>query len=166
MVLAAIVAKARNGVIGRDNALPWHIPGELQYFKRMTLGKAVIMGRKTCESLGRPLPQRDNIVVTRNAGFYAEGFAIEHSLESAIERAQPRTSDAEHTPNEIMIIGGAQLYQQALPGLQRLYITEIHRDVTGDAYFPALDSNEWQEVRREPQQVADERFDYVVYERL
>lgn len=163
MELALIVAKADNDVIGRANALPWHLPGELQYFKRVTLGKPVIMGRKTWESLRGPLPGRTNIVVTRQQGYQAEGVTVVQSLTEALRMA------AETGAEEAMLIGGAELYRQALPQVQRMYITEVHADVGGDVWFPQVEWKHWREVRREEHPaVAPEQYAYstVVYERL
>lgn len=145
--LAMIVARSRNGVIGRDNQLPWRLPEDLRYFKRMTVGKPVIMGRNTWESLGRPLPDRNNIVITRNTHFSAHGATVVNDLETALLLADA-LADARKT-NEIMIIGGAQIYAAALPQVTRAYITEVDADIAGDAFFPAMDAREWQETARE-----------------
>src|SRR5579859_531301 len=118
MSLSLIVAVAENGVIGRDNALPWHIPEDLRYFKQVTSGKTVIMGRKTFQSIGRPLPNRVNIVVTRDPDFGAEGVTIAHSLDDALSKAGD---------GEAMVIGGSSLFLEALPRADRFYLTEIHR---------------------------------------
>ena len=132
--LSVIVAMDRNRLIGRANALPWHLPADLAFFKRTTLGKPVVMGRKTYESIGRPLPGRRNIVVTRNPDFDAPGCEIAASLDEAIERC----ADAA----EIMLIGGANLYAQGLDRASCLYLTRIdHAFADGDAWFPELDSS-------------------------
>ena len=139
--LALIVAAARNGVIGRDNQLPWRLPGELQYFKARTWGKPVIMGRKTHESIGRILPGRLNIVVSRNAKPRPEpGLCWASSLESALTIAQARCPQAE----EIMVMGGETVYRQALELADRVYLTSVDTDVDGDAWFPRLDPDQWQ----------------------
>ena len=145
-IISLIVAHTRNGVIGRDNQMPWHLPEDLRYFKRVTMGKPVIMGRNTWESLGKPLPGRDNIVVTRNPDYRAEGAQVVSSMHDAIALAS--TLAAEKNCAEIMIIGGAQIYRAALPLAQRAYITEIDADIDGDAFFPTLEGN-WQETARE-----------------
>jgi len=137
-----IVARARNGVIGRDNAMPWKIPGELAHFKRTTMGHPIVMGRKTWESIGRALPGRRNIVVSRNPGFVACGAEVASSLDAALARC----ADAE----ELFVIGGAELYTQALPIARRAIVTEIDADYDGDAHFPILDSAQWQVVERQP----------------
>jgi len=138
---------ARNRTIGRNNALPWHLPEDLKYFKRVTLGKPIIMGRKTCDSIGRPLPGRTNIVITRDAGFQAEGARVVLSLEQALALAEKicLIDGAE----EAVVIGGAQIYALALPLADRLYLTQVHADVEGDAHFPPLDLALWHELGRE-----------------
>lgn len=145
MVLSMIVAKARNGVIGRDNKMPWHLPEDLKYFKRVTMGKPVIMGRKTYQSIGRALPGRLNIVITQNPDFSAEDVRVAASVEEAIVLAQQAGGAVE----EVMIIGGAQVYRQALARADRLYITEVDVDIEGDACFPELDFNAWSLLSRE-----------------
>lgn len=141
MKVTLIVARARNGVIGRDNALPWRLPADLAHFKRITLGHPVIMGRKTWDSIGKPLPGRRNIVVTRNESWHAEGAEAVPSLDEALARCK---GDA-----EVFVIGGAALFADALPRADRVIVTEIDRDVEGDIHFPALDSNQWIETSRE-----------------
>ena len=131
--LAFVVARAENGVIGRAGKLPWHISADLQHFKRLTVGKPVIMGRKTYDSIGKPLPRRTNIVVTRDLHWAAEGVAVAHDLPTALAVAY---EDALRTGvDEVMIIGGAELYRQALAQTARIYLTEIRRDYAGDATF-------------------------------
>ena len=141
--LALIAARARNGVIGLDNLMPWHLPEDLAYFKRVTLGKPVVMGRKTFESIGRPLPGRLNIVVTRNPDWQAAGVQVAHSLDAALALA------AAAAPEEIMLIGGAELYRQALPQADVLYLTEIDAEFAGDAFFPEVDLARWRIDREE-----------------
>lgn len=138
-----VAAVARNGIIGRDNALPWRLPEDLRHFKATTLGKPVIMGRKTWESLGRPLPGRLNLVVSRNAAYAAEGGEVVGSLEAALARAA-----AVGAP-EACIIGGGELYRQALGLADRLILTEIDRDFAGDAYFPDFDRARFVETARQ-----------------
>jgi dihydrofolate reductase len=165
--LAIIVAVAENGVIGRHNALPWRLPEDLRYFKRVTMGKPIVMGRKTFESIGRPLPGRTNIVITRNPGFAAEGVEVVSSLQQALELA----GDIARIDGsrELVVIGGAEIYAAALPQAHRLYITEVHASVEGDAFLPELDWSSWREVSRarhaavEPNPFA---YSFVVYERL
>ena len=136
--ICLIVAQGLNRVIGHNNEMPWHIPEDLQYFKRTTLGKPVIMGRKTFESIGRPLPQRPNIVITRQQDWQAEGVEVAHSIDQAIEMAK-ELGDFE----EIMVIGGAEIYRQSLPMADRLYITQVQAAFEGDAFFPEYTLDEW-----------------------
>lgn len=154
-----IVARARNGVIGKDNAMPWKIPGEQSYFKRVTMGHPIVMGRKTWESIGRPLPGRRSIVVTRDPDYFAPGAETVHSLEAALAL----TADAP----EIFVIGGAQLYAAAMPRADRLLITEIDRDFDGDTFMPSPDAARWRETQRESHPPAGDRdfgFAFVTYE--
>lgn len=144
--IALIVARTRNGVIGLNNAMPWHLPEDLRYFKRVTMNKPIIMGRNTWESLGKPLPGRDNIVVTHNTHYQAAGAQVVGSLDAALRLAAALAT--EKNSEEIMIIGGAQIYRAALPMAQRAYITEIDADINGDAFFPMLEGK-WQETVRE-----------------
>jgi dihydrofolate reductase len=134
-------------VVGINNSLPWHLPEDLKYFKRTTSGKAIIMGRKTYESIGRPLPNRTNIVISRNPEFSAEGVVIVASIEEAIKYAE--SVNRINGVDEVMIIGGAAIYQVSLPMADRLYLTHVHANVEGDAYFPKVDFNQWKEVARE-----------------
>ncbi|PTX04376.1 dihydrofolate reductase [Achromobacter mucicolens] len=156
--LTLIVAYSTNRAIGRDNALPWKLPGDLAHFKRSTLGHPIIMGRKTWDSLGRPLPGRSNIVISRNPDFSAVGAILAPTLEAAVAAC----GDVE----EAFVIGGAQIYAQALPLARRVLATEVHADVEGDAFFPLLPSFQWKETAREPQ-AAENGYDYdfVTYER-
>ncbi len=167
MKLALIVAIAENHVIGINNNLPWHLSEDLKYFKRVTMGKPIIMGRKTFESIGRPLPGRTNIVVTRNADYQAESIKVVHGLKQALELCE--SIAVVDGCEEAMVIGGAELYQQALPLADRLYLTEVHADVEGDAFFPELEFSDWQEVGRETfSAVEPNPYDYsfVILERL
>ncbi|MBB5211159.1 dihydrofolate reductase [Microbulbifer hydrolyticus] len=164
--LAMIVAMASNRAIGRENTLPWRISGDLQFFKRTTLGKPVVMGRKTFESIGRPLPGRQNIVITRNPEWRAEGVTVVASLQSALDAAT--TSASGDGVEEVMIIGGAEIYRQAMPLAERLYVTEVDAEVEGDAFFPALDET-WREVSRDcyPASEKDEyNYCLVQYDRF
>ena len=147
MKLAIIVAQAENRVIGINNNLPWHLPEDLRYFKQVTMGKPIIMGRKTFESIGRPLPGRTNIVITRDGSYQPENVKVVNSLEAARELAESIcTIDG---CDEAMIIGGAQIYEQALPMADRLYLTQVHAEVNGDAWFPAFQPGDWAEIGRE-----------------
>ncbi len=158
-ILSMIVAHADNRIIGKDNDMPWHLPADLAYFKKTTLGKPVIMGRKTYESIGRPLPGRQNIVISRDDQYQADGIETVTSVEQALALV----SDVD----EIMVIGGGAIYQHCLPAAQRLYITHIDAAIDGDTQFPAYE-NEWQKVSSEVRG-ADEKnkyeLDFCIYER-
>ena len=163
--VAMIAAMALNRVIGVDNALPWYLPEDLKFFKRMTQAKPLVMGRKTFQSIGRPLPGRLNIVVTRDRDFQPEGVRVCHDLPSALALAdQQATIDG---VEEIMVMGGAEIYAQALPHASRLYLTEVAIEVAGDARFPELDPAEWEEVQRVPGNPAEGQpaYDFVEYRR-
>ncbi|MBA1276434.1 MULTISPECIES: dihydrofolate reductase [Pseudomonadaceae] len=140
--LAMIAALAENRVIGLDNRMPWHLPADLKHFKAMTLGKPIIMGRKTWDSLGRPLPGRLNLVISRQPDLQLEGAETFASLDAALVRAEQWA--CEQGVDELMLIGGAQLYAQALGQAQRLYLTRIEAAPDGDAFFPSFDEVEWQ----------------------
>lgn len=161
-MISLIAAVARNGAIGKDNQLLWHLPEDMRYFRETTRGKPVIMGRRTWESLPdafRPLPGRRNVVVSRNATFQAPGATLVGSLDEAIQL----TKD---TADEVFIIGGAELYRQALPAVQRLYLTEIASDFDGDVFFPPIPANDWTEISRSAAQNAPGlEFSFVVYQR-
>ena len=166
MRLSLIVAVAENGVIGRDNKLPWYIPADLRYFKQVTLGKPVIMGRKTWESMNRALPGRTNIVITRQSDYQAEGARVVPDLAAAIELAE--STALIDGVEELMVIGGAEIYRLALPLADRLYLTEVHADVAGDTFFPDWDREDWQEMAREQHEAPGEdnyRYSFAVYER-
>lgn len=139
--LCLIAALAQNRVIGRDNQLPWHLPADLKHFKAKTLGKPIIMGRKTWDSLGRPLPGRLNLVVSRQAGLQLEGAEVFPSLDAAIVRADDWAR--EQGVDELMLIGGAQLYEQGLALAERLYLTRVALQPEGDAWFPAFAEEAW-----------------------
>lgn len=141
--VSLIVAMANDRVIGVDNTLPWRLSADLKRFKAITMGKPIIMGRKTWESIGRPLPGRLNIVVSRNADYLADGAQVVNSLDAALALANAEDSE------EIMIMGGANLYEQALPKVDTMYLTLIDLDVDGDAWFPAYDDTQWQMIAEE-----------------
>ena len=157
MKISLIVAMSQNRVIGRQNQMPWHLPDELKYFKRVTMGKPVVMGRNTFESIGKPLPGRPNIVVTRNPDYDADGISVVTSIEDAIDLADQLS---EHDANaEAMIIGGAQIFVETLPLADRLYLTEVHAIVDGDVFFPEFAREQWRLVSRE-EHAADGRNPY------
>ncbi|WP_027961256.1 dihydrofolate reductase [Halomonas halodenitrificans] len=163
--IAMIAAMDRNRVIGIDNRMPWHIPEDLKYFKRMTLGKPLVMGRKTFDSIGRPLPGRLNIVVTRDKGFSHDGIRVCHDIAAALTLADQQAII--EGVEEIMVMGGAEVYAQLLPLASRLYLTEVDTEVAGDARFPELDPAEWVEVSRVPGSPAEGQpaYDFVEYRR-
>lgn len=159
MDIAFVVAMARNRAIGRDNAIPWHISEDLKHFKRLTLGKPVLMGRRTFESIGRPLPQRLNIVLSRDPNFHAEGTVHAPTLDEALRLAEEASLG-----NEAMVIGGAVIYEMALPRTRRIYLTEVELDPDADTFFPPLESREWQEISRE-RRAGNPSFSFVTLER-
>ncbi len=158
--LSIIVAMAQNRTIGVNNTLPWRCPEDLKHFKALTMGHHMIMGRKTYDSIGKPLPGRTTVVVTRNTDLSIDGCIVTHSLLEAIASCAG--------DKEIFVVGGAELYRQAIPLVDTLYITEIQQEVEGDAFFPEFDANEWQETARElraqetPQPLA---YHFVTYRR-
>lgn len=153
MTVSAIVAIARNGVIGSGNQIPWYLPADLAYFKRATTGHFVIMGRLTFLSMGRPLPKRTNVVVTRDPFFTASGCLVAHSLEEALEMA------VEAGETEAFIIGGGQIYRESMDYLDRIYLTEVDADVQGEVFFPELEEDQWKLIRSESHP-ADEKNEY------
>lgn len=163
--LSLIAALAENRVIGIDNSMPWHLPGDFKYFKATTLGKPIIMGRKTWDSLGRPLPGRLNLVVSRQAGLVLEGAEVFASLEAAVQRAEQWAT--EQGVDEVMLIGGAQLYAQGLADADRLYLTRVELSPEGDAWFPAFDTAQWQLVSTQANTAEDGKpaYHFDVWER-
>jgi dihydrofolate reductase len=151
MILSCIAAVADNGVIGRDNNLPWRLSADLQRFKKLTTGHWLIMGRKTFESMGKPLPNRTSVVLTRDRGYQSPGAIVVNHLDEALRLS----SDQE----EVFVLGGAAVFREALPRAQKLYLTRVHAEVEGDVKFPALDLEEWNQVERESLP-ADEKNDY------
>ncbi|MBL8642289.1 MAG: dihydrofolate reductase [Rhodospirillaceae bacterium] len=165
VIVALIVARAENGVIGVDGKLPWHISEDLKFFKAQTVGKPVIMGRKTYASIGKPLPRRTNIVVTRDKTWTAEGVVVAHDLATALAVGY---EDAHRTgADEVMVIGGAEIYAQVLPHARRIYLTEVHRAYDGDAKLN-LDLTGWEETRCAPHKndkPGEPDFTFVTLER-
>lgn len=151
MNISIIVAMSSNWVIGRDNDLPWQLSSDLKHFRSITMGKPIVMGRKTHESIGRPLPGRENIIVTRNQAYQSEECTVIHSLDELEKYC--------HQHDEIMIMGGAELYRQAMDKVTRLYLTEVHAHVEGDTLFPTFDREQWQELERQDYK-ADEKNEY------
>ncbi len=160
-MISIIAALAENRIIGVNNTLPWRLPNDLKHFRRLTTGHAIIMGRKNYESIGKPLPGRTNIVVTRNRDYRAGGCLIAYSVNEALALARD--------DSEIFIIGGADIFRETLARTDRLYLTRVHAEVPGDIYFPAFDAGEWREISRERHE-PDERhayaYSFVVLERI
>ena len=160
MIVSIIAAMDRNRLIGNNNQLPWRLPADLAHFKRVTMGKPIIMGRKTYESIGRPLPGRTNIVLTRSADFHAEGVVVANTLQQALDYAA--------IENEVMIIGGSAIYELALPRADRLYLTYVENSFEGDAWFPEVDLEQWNVIASEEHR-ADEKnssdYRFVTYAR-
>lgn len=158
-----VVARAKNGVIGKDGAMPWHLPADLKRFKAITVGKPVVMGRKTFESIGRPLPGRHNIVLTRQTDWQADGVTVVPNLAEAVAAAglDPRTR------GDLMIIGGAEIYALAMPVATRIEVTEIDAEPEGDTFLPAFDPARWQEITRVTHPPEGDRpgFAFVTLER-
>lgn len=140
--LCAIVAMDENGLIGRDNQLPWHLPADLKHFKTVTTGSPIIMGRKTYESIGRPLPNRTNIVVTRDSDYMAPGCIVVQTIDAAISQA------AAHATDKVFIIGGSTIYQQTMAKLNYLYLTVVHHEFEGDTHLTGFNLRDWEEVSR------------------
>ena len=161
MTISIIVAMTADRVIGRDNTLPWRLPADLRRFKRLTLGHHLVVGRKTWESIGRPLPGRKMVVITRQRNFRADGVEVVHSVDDALAVARKNGED------EVFIAGGEDIYRQTLARAHRLYLTRVHATLEGDAFFPEYDAAAWTEVEREDR-AADEKtphaFSFVTYE--
>ena len=147
MLLSIIVAQSENRIIGRGNKLPWYLPEDLKYFKRITQGKPIVMGRKTYESIGRPLPGRTNIVISRNPDYQLPGIHVVASLDQALALAEQQALI--DGSEEMLVIGGAEIYKQAIQQADRLYVTQVHATIEGDASFPEIDSSVWQQEMRE-----------------
>jgi dihydrofolate reductase len=163
-ILSMIVAMADNNIIGKDNDMPWHLPADLAYFKKTTLGKPIIMGRKTFESIGRPLPGRRNIVISRDTSYEGNGIEVVNSVEQALALIN-NSADA---VDEIMVIGGGAIYRHCLTKANRLYVTHIKANIEGDTQFPEFNDGTWLKVHSEPS-VSDEKniygLDFCIYER-
>ena len=165
MKVALIVAVSENNVIGRDNQLPWHLPEDLQYFKSVTMGKPILMGRKTYDSIGRPLPGRANIVITRDPNWTAEGVIVVNSLEDAMAEGAEASNAVES--DEIMVIGGAQIYHDCLPIADKLYLTKVDARIEGDAFFPEIDSSQWKKIsEKSPSAVDKHPYSFLILERI
>ncbi len=160
MIISIIAAVADNRVIGNKNSLPWHLPADMEYFKKTTAGKPIIMGARTFESIGKALPGRKNIVLSDDKNYKIEGCVVTGSIEEALREAEPS--------EEVMIAGGTSVYKQFLPLADRMYLTFIHHDFEGDSFFPEYDLNEWKEIKRidnQPDENNKYSYSFVIFER-
>ena len=153
MIVSSIVAMAKNRVIGKDNKIPWYLPADLKYFKRTTINHHIIMGRNCFESIGRPLPKRTNIIVSRNPLYVATNCIVAHSIEEALNMAY------DHKEKEVFIIGGGQIYEQSVSFWDRLYLTEVDLEVDGDVFFPEIDLSQWKLLSVDEHE-ADDKNEY------
>ena len=161
MIISLITAMDRNRLIGAGNRLPWRLPADMKHFRKLTLGKPVVMGRRTFESIGKPLAKRTNIILTRDPHFRADGCIVTHSVDEVLRRA--------NGCEEVMIIGGCSVYEQFLDCAKRLYLTQIHECFEGDVHFPEFELNDWREVKRikrEPDSDNPHAFDFVFLHRV
>lgn len=162
-MISIIVAAGENNVIGRDNKLPWRMPADTKYFKSTTKGNVVVMGRKTFESLGKPLPDRVNIVISRRKGFNAEGIIVAESLKDALKKG------GEYAGKDIFIIGGGEIYRQSLDLTDRIHLTRIHNKFEGDTFFPELPGGKWRIVSKDdhqPDEKNSHAYSFIIYERI
>jgi|TARA_B100001939_G_scaffold93560_1_gene80214 dihydrofolate reductase len=167
MLISLIVAHSSNRVIGIDGQLPWHIPDDLKYFKAITIGKPIIMGRKTFDSIGKPLPGRLNIIITKNTDLIIEECVVVNNLEAAITEAKNYLKMQDSEQEEIFIIGGAQIFKQSMQFVNKIYITEVHAEYAGDVFFGELSSNDWIEVSRDLHDSENDKipFSFVIYKK-
>jgi dihydrofolate reductase len=162
MIVSFVVAADENNLIGKDNQLPWHLPADLKYFKNLTTGHCIVMGRKTFDSLGRLLPNRTHVIITRQKNYQAEGVIVVNSIEEAINTC------AEKGEEEIFIIGGAEIFKQALNNANRLYLTRIRHSFDGDTWLPEFNPSDWKEVNREDHQPDEKNvysYSFLTYQR-
>lgn len=157
MTTSIIVAISQNNAIGKDNALLWNIPEDLKHFKNITSGHTIIMGRKTFESIGRPLPKRRNIIITRDASYTHEGIEVVNSLIKALDTCKYE--------DEVFIIGGGEVYKQALPFADKLYVTHVEKEFEGDTFFPEINKDEWVEISNEEHFENEPPYKFTVYEK-
>ena len=163
MTVSIIVATTENLVIGKDNKIPWYLPADLKYFKRTTLNHHILMGRKCYESIGRPLPKRTNVIITRNPFYIASNCITVHSLKEGIELARSNNED------ELFIIGGGQIYEMALPFADRIYLTKVDLEVEGDVFFPEINYENWKLISKENHGKDDKNeynYSFIILERL
>jgi dihydrofolate reductase len=162
-LISLLYAMDKNRLIGKDNELPWHLPQDLAYFKRITMGHTIVMGRKTFDSIGKPLPGRENIIITRDKHFSCDGCRVIHSIDELLDLSHKKIEE------EIFVIGGAEIFKEILPFSDRLYVTNIHHEFEGDTYFPKTNDTEWKMISKEPGIKNDKNpydFDFVVYEKI
>jgi dihydrofolate reductase len=161
-MISFVVAMDENRVIGKNNQLPWHLPEDLKFFKKVTMGHPIAMGRKTHESIGRILPGRENIIITRNSGYHCEGCTVLYSIQEFVEYCQARD-------DEFFVIGGAEIFKETFPNVDRLYLTRIHEEFDGDTHFPEFDLNKWRLVSKE-KGIQDEKnpydYEFCIYDRI
>lgn len=161
MKISLIVAMDQNGVIGKDNQLPWHLPNDLKHVKEITTGHAIVLGRKNYESIGKPLPNRTNIILTRDKNYSAEGCVVLHSVEEVLNYCKDK--------DEIFIFGGAEIYALFMPYVEKMYITKIYHEFDGDVYFPEINWQEWG-IKIKSKGIRDEKkpyfYEYLIYERI
>ena len=167
MLISLIVAHSSNRVIGIHGQLPWYIPDDLKYFKAITIGKPIIMGRKTFDSIGKPLPGRLNIIITKNTDLIIEECVVVNNLEAAITEAKNYLKMQDSEQEEIFIIGGAQIFKQSMQFVNKIYITEVHAEYAGDVFFGELSSNDWIEVSRDLHDSENDKipFSFVIYKK-
>ncbi len=165
MVISLIVAHSSNRVIGIDGQLPWHIPDDLKYFKAITIGKPIIMGRKTFDSIGKPLPGRLNIIITKKTDLIIDECVVVNNLEAAILEAKNYFKTQDKEQEEIFIIGGAQIFKQSMEFVNKIYITEVHAEYAGDVFFDELSDNDWIEISRDLHDSENDKipFSFVTY---
>ena len=164
ITVSIVVAMSRNFGIGRENQLPWHLPEDLKNFKAITMGKPIIMGRKTFDSIGRPLPGRTNIVVTRNRGWSSNTVLVAHGFDEALLLAKNACNQNDR--NEMMVIGGEMIYRAALPVVSRIYLTEVKEDIAADTFFPNFDRSQWVEQNRRRGKIqADFTYDFFILDK-
>jgi dihydrofolate reductase len=171
MIISLIAAVAKNGVIGGGNTLLWNLPADMKHFRDKTRGHTVIMGRKTYESIGRPLPDRKNIVITRDTNYYRDDIDVVNSLEDALRLAsleQGKEFEENQDEVEVFVIGGGEIYKQAIEKANKLYITEVHQDFDGDTLFPHIDKTMWEEIKREdlkPDEKNNVPYSFIEYKK-
>lgn len=162
-MISLLYAMDKNRLIGRNNQLPWHLPQDLAYFKRVTMDHKIVMGRKTFDSIGKPLPGRENIIITRDKNYLCDGCKVLHSIDELLELS------SSHKDEEIFVIGGAEIFKEILPFSDRLYITYIHHEFEGDTFFPPTNESEWKMISKEPG-IKNEKnpydYEFVVYEKI